>query len=100
MLKRRVRNILLSVFLCMAAIPAAAQETAYNAYSPYSMFGIGDISKQGSAYNMSMGGVGIATRDKRAVNYLNPASVTSREEKSFMADFSVRQGNRYYSQAG
>ena len=76
MLKRRVRNILLSVFLCMAAIPAAAQETAYNAYSPYSMFGIGDISKQGSAYNMSMGGVGIATRDKRAVNYLNPASVT------------------------
>lgn len=100
MLKRRVRNILLSVFLCMAAIPAAAQETAYNAYSPYSMFGIGDISKQGSAYNMSMGGVGIATRDKRAVNYLNPASVTAREEKSFMADFSVRQGNRYYSQAG
>lgn len=62
------------------------------------MFGIGDISKQGSAYNKSMGGVGIATRDKRAVNYLNPASVTARDSKSFMADFSLAQGNRYYKQ--
>ncbi len=62
------------------------------------MFGIGDISRQGSAYNKSMGGVGIATRDKRALNYLNPAAVTARDKKTFMADFSLAQGNRYYKQ--
>ena len=100
MLKGKVRNILLSIVLCASVIPAAAQDNAYNSYSPYSMFGIGDISKQGSAYNITMGGIGIASRDKRHVNYLNPASVTAREDKSFMADFSVRQGNRYYSQTG
>lgn len=100
MLKGKVRNILLSFVLCACAVPAIAQDNAYNAYSPYSMFGIGDISKQGSAYNMTMGGVGLATRDKRNLNYLNPAAVTAREDKSFMADFSVRQGNRYYSQTG
>lgn len=84
--------------LSFCALPVWAQNEAYNAYSPYSMFGIGDISKQGTAYNKSMGGVGVATRDKRNINILNPAAVTAREEKSFMADFGIAQGNRYYAQ--
>lgn len=98
MLKRTVSNILLLVVLSFCALPMSAQNEAYNAYSPYSMFGIGDISKQGTAYNKSMGGVGIATRDRRNINILNPAAVTARDEKSFMADFGVAQGNRYYAQ--
>ncbi len=98
MLKRTVSKILLLVAWSFCALPMSAQEEAYNAYSPYSMFGIGDISKQGTAYNKSMGGVGIATRDKRNINILNPAAVTARDEKSFMADFGVAQGNRYYAQ--
>ena len=98
MLKGTVRTIFLIAFCLFCVLPLGAQNEAYNSYSPYSMFGIGDISKQGSAYNKSMGGVGIATRDKRALNYLNPASVTARDPKSFMADFSLAQGNRYYKQ--
>lgn len=98
MLKRKVEKIFLLVALSFCALPMVAQNEAYNAYSPYSMFGIGDISKQGTAYNKSMGGVGIATRDKRNINILNPAAVTARDEKSFMADFGVAQGNRYYAQ--
>ena len=84
--------------MSFCALPLSAQNEAYNAYSPYTMYGIGDISKQGTAYNKSMGGVGIASRDKRHINILNPAAVTAREEKSFMADFGVAQGNRYYAQ--
>lgn len=98
MLKGTVSKILLFVAALFCVLPLSAQNEAYNAYSPYSMFGIGDISKQGTAYNKSMGGVGIATRDKRNINILNPAAVTAREEKSFMADFGVAQGNRYYAQ--
>ena len=98
MLKGTYRIILLIAFSLFCVLPLRAQNEAYNSYSPYSMFGIGDISKQGSAYNKSMGGVGIATRDKRALNYLNPASVTARDIKTFMADFSLAQGNRYYKQ--
>lgn len=98
MLKRTVEKIFLLVALSFCALPMVAQNEAYNAYSPYSMFGIGDISKQGTAYNKSMGGVGVATRDKRNINILNPAAVTARDEKSFMADFGVAQGNRYYAQ--
>ena len=98
MLKGTVRTVLLIAFSFLCVFPSRAQNEAYNSYSPYSMFGIGDISKQGSAYNKSMGGTGIATRDKRALNYLNPASVTARDPKMFMADFSLAQGNRYYKQ--
>ena len=98
MLKGKVDKILLFVVMSFCVLPLSAQDDAYNAYTPYSMFGVGDISKQGTAYNKSMGGVGIATRDKRNINILNPAAVTAREDKSFMADFGIAQGNRYYAQ--
>lgn len=98
MLKGKFRKIFLSVPVLFCSFPVFAQNDAYNAYTPYSMFGIGEISKQGTAYNKSMGGVGIATRDKRNVNILNPAAVTAREAKSVMVDFGIAQGNRYYAQ--
>lgn len=76
----------------------SAQDGTYGAYSPYSIYGIGDISKEGTAYNKSMGGVGIANRNRRFINYLNPAAVTARDSLSFMADFGLAQTNKVYSQ--
>jgi hypothetical protein len=77
-----------------------AQDGTYGAYSPYSVFGIGDISKQGTAFNKGMGGVGIATRNRRFINYMNPAAVTARDTLSFMADFGLSQKNTIYTQGG
>ena len=73
----------------MAALPLCAQNGTYNGYSPYSVYGIGDLHAAGTAYNSSMGGVGIATRNKRFVNTMNPASITARDSLSFMADFGL-----------
>ena len=97
MLKGKFDKILLTVALALCVLPLGAQD-AFTSYSPYSMYGIGDISWFGNAYNKSMGGVGIATRDKRNINILNPAAVTERDVQSFMFDFSISQGNRYYAQ--
>ncbi len=82
----------------LLALPAKGQDEAYNAYSPYSMYGLGELAKLGTAYNKSMGGVGVAARDKRNINLLNPAAVTEREEKSFMADFGLANSNRLFAQ--
>ena len=82
----------------MLCICAKAQEGAHSAYSPYSIYGIGDISKEGTAFNKGMGGTGIATRNKRFINYLNPAAVTARDSLSFMADFGLSQKNTVYRQ--
>ena len=98
MLRRTVRNIFFGLVSILCSLPLMAQEEAYGSYSPYSMYGIGDLTRFGTAYNRSMGGVGIATRDKRNINILNPAAVTERDPQSFMLDFSLAQGNRYYAQ--
>ena len=98
MLRGKFDKILLIVALAFCTLNSSAQNDAYNSYSPYSMYGIGDISRFGTAYNRSMGGVGIATRDKRNINILNPAAVTERDVQSFMFDFSISEGNRYYAQ--
>lgn len=88
---------MLSVLLIIS-FSVSAQEGTYGAYSPYSIFGIGDLSKDGSAFNKSMGGVGIATRNRRFINYTNPAAVTARDSLSFMADFGIEQNNKYFAQ--
>ena len=97
MIRKIEKILLLSVFLIISVF-VSAQEGAYGSYSPYSIFGIGDVSKEGTAYNKSMGGTGIATRNRRHINYLNPAAVTARDSLSFMADFGLVQNNKMFAQ--
>lgn len=97
MIKTIKRIFLLTAFLIMG-VCVHAQEGAYGAYSPYSIYGIGDISVQGTAFNKGMGGTGIATRNKRFINYINPAAITARDTLSFMADFGLSQKNTIYRQ--
>lgn len=84
-----------AIAMCIG-INAGAQ--AFGSYAPYSIFGVGDISNPGTAYNKSMGGVGIANRNNRFINILNPAAVTARDSLAFMSDFSVYGDNKVFSQ--
>ena len=93
-----IKRILTLVIFAIISICASAQEGTYSGYSPYSVFGIGNISKEGTAYNKSMGGVGIATRNKRFINIVNPAAVTARDSLSFMGNFGLTQSNNIYKQ--
>ena len=97
MIRRIEKALLLAVFLIIG-VSVSAQEGAYGAYTPYSVFGVGEIAEEGSAYNKSMGGIGIATRNRRFINYTNPAAVTARDSLSFMADFGLEQSNSIYRQ--
>ena len=90
------RVIFAAVLLCVSAVCANAQ--TYGSYAPYSIFGVGDLSSSGTAYNKSMGGVGIAGRTNRFINVLNPASITERDSLSFMADFSLAGDNKIFTQ--
>ena len=84
-----IDRIWIAAVSLLLALPLSAQNGAYNGYSPYSVYGVGDLHAAGTAYNASMGGVGIATRNKRFVNTMNPASITARDSLSFMADFGL-----------
>jgi len=98
MLKRIFSRAILLAVLVSAGSAAYAQSGEYLSYTPYSIFGIGDLSNQGSAYNRSMGGVGVASRNVRYLNTLNPASVTARDSLSFLLDFSLTNNNTLYRQ--
>lgn len=91
-----IRIIASAVLLGSAAFTAKSQ--AFTSYTPYSIFGVGDIADPGTAYNRSMGGVGIAGRSNRFMNVLNPAAVTARDSLAFMADFTVSGGSRFFTQ--
>ncbi len=95
---RKIEKVFLITLFLIIGVCSFAQSGTYGAYSPYSIYGIGEISKQGTAYNKSMGGVGIAARNKRFINYLNPAAVTARDTLSFMADFGLSQKNTSFAQ--
>lgn len=90
------------LFLCvsfLSGVVASGQTNgAYGSFSPYSIYGIGNVQKEGTAYNRSMGGVGIANRSKRFINIMNPASITARDSLSFMADFGLSETNTVYRQ--
>ena len=56
-------RIITAISLCLgAALPLGAEDGTYNGYTPYSIFGVGDLSIPGSAHSAALGGVGIATR--------------------------------------
>lgn len=98
-MSKRVSRILTIVLLAASfAIPSFAQEGAHIAYSPYSIFGIGDIFVQGTARDKSMGGVGIAGRDPRYINITNPAAISARDTLSVMFDFGMVSDNRMFKQ--
>ena len=82
--------------MVLASFSSEAQ--TYLSYTPYSFYGIGDIPTPGTAYNKSMGGVGIASRNHQYINPLNPAAVTARDSLAFMADFSVYADNKILDQ--
>lgn len=95
---KKISKVICSAVMLFTGISAFAQDGAYTGFTPYSIFGLGDLNNAGSAYNNGMGGVGIATRNRRYLNYLNPAAVTARDSLSVLADMSLFEGNRVMAQ--
>ena len=99
MLRRTLhRLILVAVLAACAAVSAHAQATG--TYTPFSIYGVGDLSQPGSAYSKTMGGTGVALRNNRYLNLINPAAVTARDTLAFMADFSLYSDNKMFDQDG
>ena len=99
MLRNSFFLLLTVVCFLFACFPVSGQTNGtYGEYSPYSIFGLGDLSREGTAYNKSMGGVGIAANNRRFLNIMNPASLSVRDSSSFMADFGVVQKNAIFRQ--
>ena len=87
----RMRNSLLALVVLVFSAGSLGAQTdgTYGGFSPYSVFGLGQMHQSGTSWNRGMGGVGIAARNHRFINILNPASMTARDSLSFMADMGL-----------
>ncbi len=79
----------LVVLVLTAGSLGAQTDGTVGGFSPYSVFGLGQLHQTGTTWNRGMGGVGIAARNNRFINILNPASMTARDSLSFMADMGL-----------
>lgn len=94
------KTIIKLIVLAAVALPYAgfAQTSSINAFSPYSMYGIGELSTQGVLSSRSMGGMGVAMRNQGVINMFNPAALSMARQKSFLFNFGLEGQNYYNSQ--
>jgi len=89
----------LRFLLFLLALPATfcctrvAAQNGIN--SPYSRYGLGLMSEQSTGMFRAMGGTGTALRLPNAINMANPASYSTVDTLTFLADFglSIHNGN-------
>ena len=61
----------------MMAATALTVQAQGGTNSPYSQFGLGELSYEGASQNRGMNGLGIALHSGNQVNMANPASIVT-----------------------
>lgn len=87
---------IITALLAMPVVTFAQDESSINAFSPYTFYGIGDLSTTGPAYLRSMGGAGVAFHSPGMSNSLNPASLGATQRNTFLFNFGM-EGQNFYS---
>jgi len=88
----QLKRVSFILVLLTGSLPLLSQ---FNTYSPYTRFGLGDLSRNGFAQNLAMGGTGLAIHENNRINYVNPAASASLDSTSVYFDFG---GNVFFNQ--
>ena len=97
-LKRRIFNVIIAVVMLLPlGVTAQTLTSSVNTYSPYSMYGLGELATQGNAMQRSMGGAGLAMYSTTTVNFLNPAAYANTPRQSFLFNFEL-DGGHYHNE--
>ena len=80
---KNFKKFLVLTFISLNTILVVGQ--SFN--SPYSSFGLGDMSFKGFGRNRAMGGISIAMKDGNYIDFLNPASYAARDSLSLLFEF-------------
>lgn len=78
-----MKRIILTATWVASAIFATAQS---GTNSPYSQYGFGTLADQSNGFNRGMNGLGVAYREGKQINFLNPASYSAVDSLTFIFD--------------
>jgi len=82
-----------TAILVIACWVSMVQVTAQNTYSPYSVFGVGDLMGTDLVHNQAMGGIGLSNGVPFHLNNKNPALLTFNRVVVFEAAVTTEQKN-------
>jgi hypothetical protein len=106
----RICKYLTAAAIAVTAIVAApiaskAQENALGTYSPYTMYGLGNLKNSTQSAFTGMGGASVAFRNGEydtagdvRLNVANPASLSGLPPRTFIFDVGLAGTNQYLSQ--
>jgi hypothetical protein len=83
----------------MANSALGQENSSMNTYTPYSLYGLGDVQQQGLTAARGMAGLATGVRDSRQINYVNPAAANARDSLTFVFDFGGEMKNFYLQSA-
>lgn len=78
------KKIISTALLASLTISSVYAQSGTN--SPYSQYGLGQLSEQTSGFNRGMNGLGLGFRESNQVNYINPASYSAVDSLTFIFD--------------
>lgn len=81
----------------MLSVVAGISYAQNNTNSPYTRYGLGDLSGQFIGRSVAMGGVSIGIRDNQHINPLNPASYTAIDSLTFLFEGGVTLQNANFN---
>ncbi len=91
----RYRFFLIAAILLIGVTKVGAQNATPVVFSPYSMYGLGELTSQGNLSSKMMGGAGVALYDPTKINYLNPAALGSVRRNTALFSFAGEGTSNY-----
>jgi len=83
-----------------SVVTLAATAQISNTLSPYSQYGLGTLANQSLSMGRGMGGVGIALRDNKQPNIINPASYSAIDSLTMVFDMGVSGQLTHFTEGG
>ncbi|MDR2065528.1 MAG: hypothetical protein LBP85_07475 [Prevotellaceae bacterium] len=93
---RKILIVLITITtISINTILAQRDGDAFRTYSPYTLYGIGDMYRPGNIANKAMGGINYGVRDQLGINSYNPAALSIQDSLVVMLDFAAGSKNMY-----
>ncbi len=95
---QRVKYILALLVVLLSSVGVKAQEGSINAFSPYTFYGVGNLSTSNGASFDGMAGTSVGFRSYMKTNLVNPAAFSAISRNTMLLDVSIMGTNVYSRQ--
>ena len=94
-IKTKIASVLAAFIVVLPLVGSAQTTNGINAFSPYTLYGIGELTVPGGASSRAMGGSGVALSSAYQINTLNPAASSFMLQKTVLFNVGLEAASFY-----